>query len=98
MVIGTSTITIVHSIVVQLFENSPTPLYTSMISVKFSEEPTNRYGSMKSFQIHITSKIMMVMVTGLISGNTIRQNTRNGPQPSINAASSRSLGTVPRKP
>src|SRR4051812_31828475 len=58
----------------------------------------NNSGTKKSFQILSAFVIITVAVTGFINGKIIVQNVRYGPHPSINAASSSSLGTVLRNP
>ncbi|MNP74016.1 hypothetical protein D3C76_1708220 [compost metagenome] len=55
-------------------------------------------GSRKSFQIHMTSMMMIVVVTDFNSGKITLKNNRNPDAPSIVALSSISLGIPFTKP
>ncbi|MNE91425.1 hypothetical protein D3C80_1890340 [compost metagenome] len=59
---------------------------------------TMRSGSRKSFQIHITSMITMVVVTDFSSGKITLKNRRKPEAPSIVALSSISSGIPLTKP
>jgi len=56
--------------------------------------PITMKACMKSFQIHSPQKMITVIVQGVSSGKTIRQNVLTCPQPSMAAASSNSRGIV----
>src|ERR1700712_3325427 len=53
-----------------------------------------RLGQRKSFQVLMTANTVTTPITGFDMGRTINQNSRNGPAPSVWAASKISLGRL----
>ena len=69
-----------------------------MVSVRTGSFCSMSSATLKSFQSHMACSDATVAVIGFKSGKTTTQNVRNGPAPSICAASSSSYGTLLTKP
>ena len=71
----------------QLVVNCPLARKIYSTRVVFARELRKMFGAMKSFQIHMVWKMMVVIVMGFISGSTIWKKMRAGLAPSTMAAS-----------